>query len=869
MKHYIFAFAFALALVSCADEDMINVETAPADQAEVVSHIYEAGEVCVRFSDEMIAAIEGDLAAGSIRTKSSGLNQLLEPLGIKSIRRMFPHGGEYEGLRRKEGLHKWYYVSFDKEIPQTKAAADLSQVKGVDFAEPLRKIRQNDTGVAWNDLGSDLWGLYNTSKPGMDINVVPVWRSYTVGDPKVIVGIFDDGVDINHEDLKGNCAASGHYNYADGAAAIAPGDHGTHVAGIIGAVSNNGIGVCGVAGGDHAKGLKGVTLMSFQILSDNSSTTDKRKAFADAVNNGVLISQNSWGYNYDTDGNGVISSSEKENAANIHVTEYDKAAIDYFIKYAGCDANGNRKPNSPMQGGLVVFAAGNDAIPYGSPADYEPVIAVGALAANGERSSYSSFGNWVDLCAPGSDILSTVAGGKYDMMSGTSMACPYVSGVAALVLSYCGGPMFTADMLKEKLIKSAVKPSGSPSHISPSLQIGSLVDALGAITYGQDLSADPVTDLAVSGRGDNIDLTWTLTADSEGKPAYSVAVLYGKDKAEVEEATVDDHPSSVGCHIQVTEGNIGDKVTCTVPGLEFETEYFVKMVACTYTLNYSEPTEVMTVSTTANSAPVITVTSSDEDNTIMAYETFTMSLAISDPDGHEFELEYTKGSEADEFTKLPDGTWTVTVTGNKAAEGTYHPSLKATDSFGLATTLELTYTIESNNAPVILKGIEDVVLYSKGAEFTVDMTKHVSDPDGESLKYAIEASDPTVVHLNASGNTIYGTLLKFGSTQVKVKASDARGESVELSFSVTAKNADVSVSVYPNPVTDFVNVATLDSAQTRIRISNMTGKVLYDATTVVSGTEPARIDMSGFAPGVYTMTVSFSGKTYTQTVVKL
>jgi hypothetical protein len=75
--------------------------------------------------------------------------------------------------------------------------------------------------------------------------------------------------------------------------------------------------------------------------------------------------------------------------------------------------------------------------------------------------------------------------------------------------------------------------------------------------------------------------------------------------------------------------------------------------------------------------------------------------------------------------------------------------------------------------------------------------------------------------------------------------------------------------VYPNPVVDYVNIATLESAQTQIRILNVTGKVMYEDTLMVSGQEPARIDMSGYAPGVYTAVVSYGGNTYRQTVVKL
>ena len=105
MKQLFSVFAFTLALVSCVNEELINVETAPVDEAEVVSAVYEAGEVAVKFTDDMVALIEEDLSLGSIRTKSADLDQVLQSLGITSIRRMVSDGGEFEARRRAAGLH--------------------------------------------------------------------------------------------------------------------------------------------------------------------------------------------------------------------------------------------------------------------------------------------------------------------------------------------------------------------------------------------------------------------------------------------------------------------------------------------------------------------------------------------------------------------------------------------------------------------------------------------------------------------------------------------------------------------------------------------------------------------------------------------
>jgi hypothetical protein len=115
--------------------------------------------------------------------------------------------------------------------------------------------------------------------------------------------------------------------------------------------------------------------------------------------------------------------------------ESDKAAIDYFVKYAGFDENGNQ--TGPMAGGLVVFAAGNDAVNVGYPSDYENCMAVSAIAGDYTEAYYTNYGDWVDIAAPGGDefknhlVISTVPDNKYAGFQGTSMACPHVSGVAA------------------------------------------------------------------------------------------------------------------------------------------------------------------------------------------------------------------------------------------------------------------------------------------------------------------------------------------------------------------------------------------------------------------------------------------------------
>lgn len=863
MKYSIAALMTAVLLLSCTREEIVPAQPESSVETTVESAgNYVPGEARVYLSEEMAAIIEEAAETGACETKSSGMNDLMRELGVTKMYRLFPHAGQYEERTRREGLHRWYVVEFSQEVALTKAETSFTNLPGVDIFEPVQGVKIND----FNDLTSDMWGLNNTVYPDYDINVVPVWAEYTTGNPDVVVAVVDNGVDLNHEDLAANCLTSGHYNSITGTAHIKASVHGTHVAGTIAAVNNNGKGVAGVAGGDKAKGQAGVKIMSCQIFQDNSDGTTTSSggsaAIKYAADNGAVIAQNSWGYNYDYDGNGRIEGDEYTKAMKATIQASDKSAVDYFIKYAGCDNAGNQLPDSPMKGGVVIFAAGNDAIGNGAPGSYDPIICVGSIASDGTRSSFSNFGSWVDICAPGSGILSTVPNNRYDKLNGTSMACPHVSGVAALLVSYFGGPGFTNDMLKEKIISSA-----NTEIIPTSYQVGGLVDAYGAFVLGNDKAPAAVTDLKVSGRGNNIDMSWTVPADEDGKAAYGFLVIYGKDQAKVEAAT----PSNlVGVEYKACVPGlaVGEAAEFSVSRIDFTSKYYVKMLAYSYGRNYSAPTQVLSATTTENHAPEITV-EHDGPIFLMPSQTLNIKVVVTEPDSHDFTVEHVKGSDAEKLSKSPDGTWNLALKGKDASTGTYEMKIIATDEYGMATTLPVSYEIRENSAPEKIKEVEDILLTAKGREFIIDMTDYVSDRDAEQLKYEITVLDAKVAYLTAKGDKLIGTALGYGSTNVTVVAKDARGEKVVFDFKVTVKDPSDPLSLYPNPVKDYLNVATLDLADTEITIANSTGKVMFHQVMKVSAQDPARIDMTSYVPGTYSVQVKFGGKVYKKNVVKL
>ena len=822
---------------------------------------YIEGLAYIYFDEGTALLIENDIAEGKIMTKSAELNNTVESLGISSMRRLFPNAGEYELRTRNEGLHRWYVVEYSPIIPHTKAESNLMMVPGVDFIEPVRSIRIND----FNDFDTKLWGLNNTNNPGFDINVKPVWENYTVGNPDVIVSVVDGGVDLKHEDLATNCLTTDHYNSIDNNNVIVAESHGTHVAGTIAAVSNNDKGITGIAGGDFKNGKGGIKIMSCQIFKPASNgdivSGNSAAAIKWGADHGAVISQNSWGYNYDVDKDGKFNSEELENARNAKIGEADRQAIEYFIKYAGCDNDGNQLPDSPMKGGVVIFAAGNEAMSNAAPANYPNVIAVGAIAPDGAKASFSNYGEWVDISAPGERIYSTYPDDSYANLQGTSMACPHVSGVAALIVSYFGGPGFTNDMLWDKLIGGSNK-----EILSYTNQIGGLLDAYGSFLYGEDIEVNPITDINVSTSSNNACLTWTVPSDTEGKHVYSSLILYDKDKEKIEKATAEDHSEvqSILCIHTMPEG---ETETFTIHGLDFESTYYLKSFARSYDRRYSDSSPIIELSTAVNKAPVITC-EPENNHKIKSSEKIIIEVSAYDPDGHFISIQYENGSSADNFTTTLDDKNIVTIVGNDAQEGDYTAKVIVQDEYGLTSIKNINYTILENRPPIKTSEINNT-LVSKGDVFTINMRGHVSDPDGEELKYEVRVSDPKILYVTIKGNELIGTALGYGTCDVQIIAKDAKGESILFDFKVAVKDFDNQLDIYPNPVKDYLYISTLDNTSARILLKSSTGRALLDQTSDVSAFEPARIDMTANAPGQYKVTVEFGGQVFNRTIVKL
>jgi subtilisin family serine protease len=393
-------------------------------------------------------------ASVSGRTAHSGVasvDKVSEKHKANNIKRIFPDAGVFEKAHRAYGLHLWYEIELTKDAKVKSAVEDYQATNFFEYVEESRPYSFVDDGSnapadlptlpsgANDPLFSDQWHFENNGQMGgtvgADINLLKAWQKET-GSPNVIVAVIDGGINVNHPDLQGALWVNADeipgngkdddlngyvddvhgYGFGDKSSFIYPDNHATHVAGTIGAVSNNGIGVSGIAGGNGFE--SGVKLMSCAGFG-NFGIGGFEQAMVYAADNGAVISQNSWG-----GGSNAI-----------------EAAINYFISRAGYDnSSANFSKNiqtGPMAGGVVIFAAGNQntsSTYYGYPASYDKVIAVASTNNKDIKSQFSNFGSWVDISAPGSDVYSALESG-YGYLSGTSMACPHVSGVAALIIS--------------------------------------------------------------------------------------------------------------------------------------------------------------------------------------------------------------------------------------------------------------------------------------------------------------------------------------------------------------------------------------------------------------------------------------------------
>lgn len=369
----------------------VNPEEIPLEPEEPVHEIM--------FTD-MLTGITAAAVEGELLVKLAPYVSITEILDLQTAQ-------NYRILDRISRDEPIFRMKLDPGADLADVMLELSQDPRVEVVEPNYLAY---TAVIPTDP------FYSEKFEFPKIDAEPAWDIET-GSSDVWVAVVDTGVDRDHPDLEGNVVPGADFiSGGDGYGGETPGDgidnnedgiidqnvgHGTHVAGIIAAEANNGTGACGIAWN--------ATILPLRIFPANGDTGASFSAIIDAVNYAANVGNVK-----------VISMSIG--------TTYESSLLQSTINGAWA------------RGKVLVAAAANANTnePY-YPAAHNNVISVAALNKNGQKASFSNYGSWIDISAYGTGIYSTYFNDSSAYLSGTSMACPLVSGVVALLFSYDGG----------------------------------------------------------------------------------------------------------------------------------------------------------------------------------------------------------------------------------------------------------------------------------------------------------------------------------------------------------------------------------------------------------------------------------------------
>jgi subtilisin family serine protease len=503
----------------------VRGERPPIDIRSIPDTAFEKGIIRIRFSPEWSPVMDNFSPVagpdGIARFGITAIDNLNTLFGVDAAPLTFATvlaDSRFDERHRQWEFHLWFNLHVPENTDIRQMVTDYTALPEIAHAEPVyRKQRianvanpgepvQPNGSVGQLFTPNDptynqQWHYHNTGQQSgtvdADIDLPEAWDIST-GNTAVIVAIIDGGIDYSHPDLAGNMWPGIGYNFVTNSSTVTADDHGTHVAGTVAANTNNGVGVSGVAGGSGSG--NGARLMSCQVFT-TSSSGGFENAPVWAANNGAAISQNSWGYT----SAGVFEQSVLD-------------AIDYF------NLNGG---GTVMTGGITIFAAGNsNASGQWYPGYYSGCYSVAATNNQDVKSWYSNYDTWVDISAPGGEtntvtargVRSTLPGNSYGFYQGTSMACPHVSGVAALILSLSPNA-FSPQQVKDILTNTTDNINAqNPSFIG---KLGSgRMNAHQALLLAQSMlnpliPAAPTTLTASAQSSTAINLAWTKNANND------------------------------------------------------------------------------------------------------------------------------------------------------------------------------------------------------------------------------------------------------------------------------------------------------------------------------------------------------------------
>lgn len=880
-----------------------------------------------------------------IPTGSDLLDTYLRDVGANKIERIFPFAGKDEHRQRAAALNTWYSIAMDRTATRGTRAAAKHQLETIaDYAEPAYHAvlespeyisddgdseTQANKGKYFNDpLYDKQWNLHNNGNIGnytdatgkriissiahADINAEAAWRQ-TTGDPSVVVAVVDGGIDIHHEDLQESIWINKNeipdngidddnngyvddvygYNFTEDNALITPTRHATHVAGIIAARNNNGKGISSIAGGNGNPNT-GVRLMCCQIFRNNPNynpsdkhspetigTGDRNREAAAIVygaNNGAIISQNSWGYDR------VMK----------QTPQVIKDAIHYFNTYAGGD-----KTDKPlMQGGLVIFAAGNDATSAPSmPSAESSVVSVSSFNPDFSASWYTNYGSWTDISAPGgskpvnglyplqdgqptSAILSTVPAttahpnGGYAYMQGTSMATPHVSAIAALIVSKYGNARFTAKQLRERLL-TGVRPMDYNKYLTETYRnsMGSgYADALAALTdYDHDTTPTAPLFLVNRAKPDygKIRMAWTSKNNGANGSLQKYVLYCSKHPVTTANRANKD---VIAYNIPAQFAKENQAIQYTVTHLDNNTKYYFGILAEARNGHQSSLTVLPnSIATLNNTPPQITPDTESERITLAGNDTRDITLRIEDHENHKWTVAFSTVDKL-RIVHTKSGV-NIHIEAKQYMPGVYPVTVSARDELGAKSSYRFIIEVVADKIPSMKTQARKIRL-RLGERRQIDLREITDDEDVNSVKYELMNSEEQGKDVLVKDGRMDVVGSTWGQRQIHIKATDKHGQSGTMAFDVFVYRNEGIYSLFPTITSGMLYLKVGDTIDGHVKwqIRNVAGKLVkanaFDTSSLDADKRTYTMNVSSLTVGQYTLYITCQGKTYQEMFVK-
>jgi len=669
------------------------------------------------------------------------------------------------------------------------------------------------------------WGMVKVQAP-------QAWE-VTTSSSQVTIAILDTRVDLDHPDLANKLISN--INFSDSATADDVYGHGTHVAGIAAAITNNGIGVAGLGYNSN--------IMNVKVLRDDGSGWHSWIAAGIiwAADNGAQVINLSLGSGG--------SSQVLEDAVN----------------YAW------------SKGAVVVAAAGNNGNSYTTyPAGYANCIAVAATDANDARPSWSNYGDWVDVAAPGTGIYSTLEGGSYGYKAGTSMASPHVAGLAALVFTTVSDTNGDGKLNYE--VRSRIEATCDDIGVS-------------GIGHGRIDAARAVGGVPVFPGG----ITGQVTNAEDGSAIWGAEVRNGIRTVLTDPAgkyTISNVPSGSYQVVASKEGYQTSSLTVNVlSGSAAVANFSLNEIICPGSITGS-------VTDTKDGSPIVGAMVTDGTRTASTDATGKYTIGNVPPGSYQgtasksgyyssaltvtvvsggnavvnFSLSEVPGAITGAVTSAKDGS---PIAGATVTDGTRAATTDATGTYTIANVPPGTYQVTASKSGyyssgltvTVVSGGNAVVNFSLG-QIPGSITGSVTDAkDGSPIAGAIVSDGTRTTTTDVTGKYSIATVPP-GSYQVTASKSGYYSSSLTVTV-VSGGNAvaNFSLSEVPGAITGAVTsakdgspiVGATVSDGTRTTTTDVTGK--YTISNVPPGTYQVTASKSGYYSSSLTVTVLSGGNT--------